>query len=384
MTADPPTELSITRDTTVAATWRPRERITRVVAAELAWLAAGIDVGTVPAEAVPGDLATSRRPVVHADATALADAIDLDAVAAGLRADATPVPALLAQLRPLLPAAAASHLHVGLTSQDVLDTATMWGLADDLATLADDVVTCGERCVALARANRDTPMRGRTLLQPARTTTFGLRAATWLDGLTGDRDRLRRARGLVALAWGGPVGTGAGQSEERVVTWGARLDLPVPPLPWHGNRDRVHELAGLLGTVAGQAASRARDVVLLAQPEVGEVVDTGAGGSSAMPDKANPAGAGPARAAARVAAAAAGGLLAGTEVELERAAGAWQAEWDLLPDLVVATGAALEHGMRALEQLEVRPDAMATHAGDDDPGRAGELVDRAIRAWQSG
>ncbi|MBY5163658.1 lyase family protein [Salsipaludibacter albus] len=378
------TAVSITRDTAVAATWTARARVTRMVAAEVAWLAAGVDVGAVPPEALPGDLADHPRPVVLDDVTGLAAAIDLETVAAGLRADATPVPALLAELGPLLPDAAAPHLHDGLTSQDVVDSAAMRGLADDLATLSDLVVSSGERCAALATTHRDTAMRGRTLLQPARTTTFGLRAATWLDGLTGDRDRLRRARELVALAWGGPVGTGAGQSEERVTAWGARLDLPVAPLPWHGNRDRVHELAGLLATVAGQAASRARDLVLLSQAEVGELLDTAAGGSSAMPDKANSAAAVQSAAAARVASSAAGGLLSGTEVELERAAGAWQAEWDLLPDLVVATGAALDHGLRALEQLEVQPDAMAAHAGDDEPGRAGELVDRAVRAWQVG
>lgn len=383
MTTDP--ALSIAHDGDLAATWTGRARIGRMVAVEVAWLLAGVDVGVVPAEALPPGPGARPGRIGVDDVADLAAGIDLDEVGRGLRTDATPVPALLEQLRTALPTASSEHLHAGLTSQDVLDTATMQGVSADLDRLADLVARSGDRCADLARSHRDTVMRGRTLLQPARATTFGLRAATWLDGLCGDRDRLRRGRDLVALAWGGPVGTGSGQPAARVAAWGVRTGLEVPALPWHGTRARVHDLAGLLATIAGQAASRGRDLVLLGQAEVAEVVDGAAGGSSAMPDKANPAAAVQSLAAARVAAAAAGGLLASTEVELERATGAWQAEWDLLPDLVVATGASLAHGLRALEHLEVRAAVMDERVDDErDVGRAGELVDRAVSAWEDG
>lgn len=379
-TVGPDTGLSVAADPAIAAEWSLAARVRRLVGVEVAWLSAGVDVGEVPPTAVPDELLAVDDPMAGLVIGDLVRMVDLDAVRDGLLADATPVIALVAQLRRLLPAAG-DHLHAGLTSQDVIDTAMMVGVSRALDRLDALVVAAGDRCADLATTHRDTRMRGRTLLQPGRTTTFGLRAAVWLDGLAGDRERLARVRGRLAVSWGGAVGTGADQSTARVEAWGRRLGLPVPSLPWHGNRDRVHELAGAMATIAGQAASRSRDVVLLGQAEVGEVVDGAAGGSSAMPAKRNPAAAVQALAAARVVAAAAGGLLAATEVELERAAGAWQAEWDLIPTLLRATGAAVAHDLRALEHLEVDADAMAARVGDDQPGRAGDLVDTAVARW---
>lgn len=376
------TGLSVAAEPAIATAWSPTTRLRRLVGVEVAWLSAGVDVGEVPSTAVPDELLAVDDPMTGLVIDDMVHALDLDAVHDGLLADATPVIALVAQLRRLLPAAG-DHLHAGLTSQDVIDTAMMGGVARALDRLDALVGAAGDRCADLATTHRDSRMRGRTLLQPGRTTTFGLRAAVWLDGVTGDRERLARVRGRLAVSWGGAVGTGADQSPARVEAWGRRLGLPVPPLPWHGNRDRVHDLAGALATIAGQAASRSRDMVLLNQAELGEVVDGAAGGSSAMPDKRNPAAAVQALAAARVAAAAAGGLLAATEVELERAAGAWQAEWDLLPTLLRATGAAVAHDLRALEHLHVDVDAMAARAGDDEPGRAGDLVDTAVARWRT-
>src|SRR5207248_2617176 len=70
------------------------------------------------------------------------------------------------------------------------------------------------------------------------------------------------------------------------------LGLPAPPLPWHTERTRVAELAGALGEAAGAAGKAARDVILLAQTEVGEVREggggAGSGGSSTLPHKRNP------------------------------------------------------------------------------------------------
>ncbi len=376
--------LSVAVDADLARDWGLAAMVVRMVAAETTWLAAGVDADEVPASAVPDELLAVDDPVDDVAVVELAGEVDLAAITAGLAADATPVPALLRDLRRALPAAG-DHLHEGLTSQDVVDTATMLGVRRALDRLDGLVAEAGDRCADLAATHRDTRMRGRTLLQPARPTTFGLRAATWLDGLTGDRGRLETARGLLGLAWGGASGTGADQPPARVAAWGRRLGLAVPDLPWHGNRSRIHELAGLLATVAGQVASRGRDQVLLSQAEVGELADDAAGGSSAMPDKRNPAAAVQALAAARVAATAAGGLLAATEVELERAAGSWQAEWELLPTLVLATAAALDHDLRALRHLEVDVERMGARVDPhEDVGRAGELVDLAIARWGDG
>ena len=94
--------------------------------------------------------------------------------------------------------------------------------------------------------------------------------------------------------------------------------------------------------------------MLLAQTEVAEVAEgRGTGRSSTMPQKRNPVGSTLARASARLAAAHAGVLVGSLEQEHERAAGAWQAEWDALAGALAYTGGALHALAGALESLEV-------------------------------
>ena len=137
-------------------------------------------------------------------------------------------------------------------------------------------------------------MAGRTLLQQALPVTFGLKAATWLTGLDEAAARLddvRRTR--LAVQFGGAAGTLASTGEagpEVLAHLADELGLAEPVLPWHTIRTRPAELAGALGAAAGVIAKAARDVVLLAQTEVGEVREgvPGRGGSSTLPHKQNP------------------------------------------------------------------------------------------------
>jgi 3-carboxy-cis,cis-muconate cycloisomerase len=73
-------------------------------------------------------------------------------------------------------------------------------------------------------------------------------------------------------------------------------------------------------------------------------------------------------------------MLACMEAELERAAGAWQAEWGTMTDLLRLTGAAAAWGRDMLEHLEVVADAPK---GSDPFGAASELIDRALEAHRS-
>ena len=106
---------------------------------------------------------------------------------------------------------------------------------------------------------------------------------------------------------------------------------PRPTLPWHTNRVRIAELGAALDIAAGVLAKIGLDVLLLAQTEVAEVREGGeGGGSSAMPQKRNAVGAMRARACAELARAHASVLTGALVQEHERAAGAWQAEWEAL------------------------------------------------------
>ena len=252
---------------------------------------------------------------------------------------------------------------------------------------ADDVAAAA---AALASEHRETPMVARTLLQHAVPTTFGLKAAGWLTAIVEARLRLEQiSQERLAAQLGGAAGTLAGFGDGGIALldlFAHELDLQVPTVPWHTNRTRIAELGAALTTTAGVASKIALDLLLLAQTEVAEVAEGGgAGRSSTMPQKRNPVGSALTRASARLAAAQAGVLVASLEQEHERAAGAWQAEWEALTGALAFTGGALHSLAGALESLEV--DAVRMRRNLDATGGlvlaeriAFMLVDRLGRA----
>jgi 3-carboxy-cis,cis-muconate cycloisomerase len=288
---------------------------------------------------------------------------DIDALGAGTARDGTPVPALLAQLRPHLTDDAKAVLHRGATSQDVVDTAAMLVAKRATGPLLADLGAAGDAAAALADRHRADLAAGRTLLQQASPITFGLRAANWLGGLDDAAARLTTVRSeRLALQLGGAAGNLAALGDQGPAVTAALakwLDLPAPATPWQSNRSRPVELAAALGQAAGAAGKIGADVVLLAQTEVGEVAEGGGGGgSSTLPQKRNPVAAVTAVAAARRTPGLVATMLAAMPGEEERAAGSWQAEAETLAELLRVSGEGVAAIRRCLEGLEVDPERM--------------------------
>jgi 3-carboxy-cis,cis-muconate cycloisomerase len=159
------------------------------------------------------------------------------------------------------------------------------------------------------------------------------------------------------------------------------LGLAEPALPWHTERSRVAALAGALGAAAVAVAKPAGDIVLLAQTEVAEVREAAeGGGSSTMPHKRNPVAAISARACARQAPGLVATLLAAGEHELQRAAGAWHAEWRPFTELLRSTGSAAAWLRDALEHLEPDPEAMRANLARSGGLALAERVSQALAA----
>ena len=272
----------------------------------------------------------------------------------------------------------ARFVHLGATSQDVMDTAAMLVTRRALGLVLDDLGRVADACAGLARDHRDTPMAARTLLQQAVPTTFGLKAAGWLVAALDARLRLvaLRESGLAAQL-GGAAGTlsalGA-RGLELSALYARELGLLEPAIPWHANRVRIAELGAALEIAAGVIAKIGLDVELLAQTEVGEVRERGAGGSSAMPHKQNPVGATWARAGAALVRGHATVLTAALVAEHERAGGAWQAEWEALAGALATTGGAAAALAGSLEGLDVDTTRMRVNLGLTDGGVVAERL----------
>src|SRR5947208_1888068 len=150
-------------------------------------------------------------------------------------------------------------VHLGVTSQDIIDTATMLQIREGVDLLIGRLLDIAQTCGTLAERHRHTPMAGRTLLQHAVPVTFGLKAARWLALSTRLATRLRTLQQqVVVVQLGGAAGTLAALGKEglRVMEMLAHdLGLGVPDLPWHAERDRIGEVAAGLGVVAGAMGS---------------------------------------------------------------------------------------------------------------------------------
>ena len=250
-----------------------------------------------------------------------------------------------------------------------------------IAVMQADLARAAEAAAGLAEAHRASIMIGRTLLQQAVPVTFGLVAAGWLTSVDEARAGLVSVGPRLAVQFGGAAGTLAslGEAGPRVAALLAEeLGLAVPVLPWHTDRLRIIDLGAALARVAAALGKIARDVTLLAQSEVGEVSEGSGppaknsdqqapaasprrGGSSAMPHKRNPVASIAILGCTRQVPGLLATLTMATEQELQRAAGAWHAEWEPLTALLRLTGSASSWAAELLPGLVVDTSRMAAN-----------------------
>jgi 3-carboxy-cis,cis-muconate cycloisomerase len=319
--------------------------------AEGALSRAGAAVGLVPQ--------TAATTISEACQAELFDAARL---AEDGRRVGNPAEPLVHELRAAVGDEAADFVHLGATSQDIVDTAAMLVSHRAVGLVLAELERLADGCAELARAHRSTPMAARTLLQQAVPTTFGLKSAGWLVAVLDARGRLEAVRDeRLAVQLGGAAGTLAAlgdQALDIVHLFARALELAEPPLPWHTNRQRIAELGAALGMTASAAAKIGGDLVLLAQSEVAEVAESSSGGSSTMPQKRNPIRSTLAVACARLANAHTAVLLGDHAHEHERGVGGWHAEWEALSGALAFTGGAVEAAGDAVTGLDVDDERM--------------------------
>jgi adenylosuccinate lyase len=184
-------------------------------------------------------------------------------------------------------------VHLGLTSQDVWDTATAMQLRDSATLLEEDLHALREVLEQRAVEFKDTLCIGRTHGVHAEPTTFGLKLAGWVTEIRRAQGRLAEAKAQIAYGKiSGAVGTHATvppEIEEKVCI---NLGLSVEPISTQVvPRDRHATFVSTLAIIAASLERMAQEIRHLQRTEVLEVEEPfaeGQTGSSAMPHKRNP------------------------------------------------------------------------------------------------
>jgi adenylosuccinate lyase len=184
-------------------------------------------------------------------------------------------------------------IHLGLTSNDIIDTALSLQLIEASDILCDDIKRLVTVLAEMAMKYKYTPMIGRTHGVHAEPITFGLKLALWVDEMNRNRQRLNEAIKTIAVGKiSGAVGTYATLSPEVEEKACARLKLvPAPVSNQILQRDRHAQFVTTLAIIAGSLEKFATEVRGLQKTETREVEEPfaeGQTGSSAMPHKRNP------------------------------------------------------------------------------------------------
>lgn len=195
---------------------------------------------------------------------------------------------------------AAEHLHVGPTTQDVIDTGLTLQIRAAHRLIVREMLHLEDVLCARALAHRDDVMMGRSHQQHAVPVTLGFVLACWAAEV---RDHVERAKdseprwllGTLSAAVGTQAsfvelagGAAARELERRVC---ARLGLGVPLANLHARTDRFAEVVSNLALLSGSLARMNLDIRALQRPEVMEIAVPDVPGlhwSSTMPNKLNP------------------------------------------------------------------------------------------------
>ncbi|HET9906885.1 MAG TPA: 3-carboxy-cis,cis-muconate cycloisomerase [Anaerolineales bacterium] len=310
--------------------------------------------------------------------------VDFDRLRSGTEQAGFPVIELVRQLKAHVGNDFADYIHWGTTTQDVMDTALVLQIRAAIAILESGLKTLIQSLARLADQHRHTLMAGRTHSQQALPIPFGLKVAGWLAPLIRHCERLSQLKPRVLiLQFGGAAGTLAALGKDGIPvrnSLSVELELGIPSMPWHTQRDSLAELANWLSLLTGSLAKMAQDVILLSQSEIAEVresSDVARGGSSAMPQKSNPVVSEFILVAHRTNASLLSSLHQALPQEHERGTYG-QMEWLALPQMFALTGSAMEKAAWLGENLIVDADRMRANVAASQGLMLAEAVSYAL------
>lgn len=258
---------------------------------------------------------------------------------------------------------ASRWVHYGMTSSDVLDTATSLQLKQAGALIMRDLETLAEVLRIRAREHKHTICIGRSHGIHAEPTSFGLKFALWFDETQRNLLRMERAIDMIAVGQiSGAVGNYAHLSPQIEVIACQILDLkPVNISTQIIQRDRIAEYVNTLAIISSTIEKIALEIRHLQRTEVLEVEEnfsSGQKGSSAMPHKRNPVVSEQLCGLARLIRSYASSALENNALWHERDISHSSVERVILPDSTILLNYMLNQTIRLLENLLVYPENM--------------------------
>ena len=279
---------------------------------------------------------------------------DIAKLHAATARDGVVVPELVRQLRKTIGEPHGAKIHFGATSQDAIDTALMLRLKPLAADLDDRLVEFDGHLGALDAKFGANTLMGITRMQEALPIRVGDRIAAWRGPLQRRRDRLAHlSKNLFVVQFGGAAGTLETLGDKALPvrkSLAEKLGLGDAP-QWHSQRDTIADFAGWLSLISGSLGKFGRDIALMALDGRG-ISLSGGGGSSAMPHKQNPVKAEILVTLARFNAVQLSGMHQSLVHEFERSGTALTLEWMILPQMAVATAAALRTATDLVANIE--------------------------------
>jgi len=257
--------------------WSEQNKLDKWLQVELAVCEAWAERGVIPRDAIP-KLRNAR--------------FDLDAIARYLPEMHHDMTVFLRSLADSL-GPESRYIHLGLTSQDVMDTALALQLMEATELLEEDLRALAEAVRDRALEHKNTACIGRTHGVHAEPTTFGLKLAAWWDELRRQTHRLTQAKETVSVGKiSGTVGTHATVPPDVEADVCGRLGLLAEPVSTQVvHRDRHAHYVSTLAIIAASLEKFATEIRHLQRTEVLEAEEPfaeGQTGSSAMPHKRNP------------------------------------------------------------------------------------------------
>lgn len=255
------------------------------------WL--DVEAALARAQGSLGLIPSSAGAVITANARI--EKLDFPGIAAEAARTSHPLVPLIRALVKVCGEPAGGYVHLGSTTQDVMDTGFVLCSRTGLDAVERQCRELARILRKLSIRYRNTVMAGRTHGQQALPTTFGLRVAGWYDEMLRHLDRIAELRPrLLTGSFGGAAGTMAGYGPKAIELRAAvmrELGLNVPLTSWHSNQDRFGEAISLFGLIASTGEKIARELYFLGRTEIAEAFESqgeGQVGSSTMPHKQNP------------------------------------------------------------------------------------------------